>query len=194
MGKDCTFGWPVYSVFDEVKSFDGNIEAGFYYINTDNFFPFKGAGWYDAELVYYAIKCKLIKKSNILKQYKASTVLNVDNFKVFIIDVYNLFDNAKYAINTLNGIFGHNYKSKNIHHFTQDNRLVLSELEADKDTKVQYVFKSEFMNENKDDKHVDMGNVHPDEHIKTEIPSMFHVYNNKRVKSFQHYLPFFYRI
>ena len=29
MGKDCTFGWPVYSVFDEVKSFDGNIEAGY---------------------------------------------------------------------------------------------------------------------------------------------------------------------
>jgi hypothetical protein len=55
--------------------------------------------------------------------------LNVDNFKMFINDVYNLFDNAKYAINTLIGIFGHNYKSKNIHHFTQDNRLVLSELE-----------------------------------------------------------------
>jgi hypothetical protein len=49
MGKKCTFGWPVYSVFDEVKSFDGSIEAGYYYINSDNFFPFKGAGWYDAD-------------------------------------------------------------------------------------------------------------------------------------------------
>ena len=110
MGKGCTFGWPVYYVFDEVNSFDGNIEAGYYYINTDNFFPFKGAGWYDADLVYYAIKCNLIKKSNILKQYKASIVLDVDNFQMFINEVYNLFDNAKYAINTLIGIFGHNYK------------------------------------------------------------------------------------
>ncbi len=60
MGKGLSSGWPVYSVFDEVKSFDGDIEADFYYIDTDNFFPFKGAGWYDANLVYYAYECKLI--------------------------------------------------------------------------------------------------------------------------------------
>ncbi len=41
MGNGCSFGWPVYSVFDEVKSFDGEIETGFYHINTNNFFPFK---------------------------------------------------------------------------------------------------------------------------------------------------------
>ena len=91
-------GGGVYSVFDEVKSFDGKIEAGFYYIETDIFFPFKGAGWYDADLVYYACECKLIKKTNILLQYKSSTVLDVDNFKSFIEEVYNLFDNPKYAI------------------------------------------------------------------------------------------------
>jgi hypothetical protein len=44
----------LYSVFDEVKPFDGEIEAGFYYVETDNFFPFKGAGWYDADLFNYA--------------------------------------------------------------------------------------------------------------------------------------------
>ncbi len=107
MGEDCTFGWPVYNVFDEVNPFDGNIEAGFYYINTDNFFPFKGAGWYDADLVFYAYKCKIILKSNTLKQYKASTTLDVNNFEIFIKDVYKLFDNPNYAINTLIGIFGH---------------------------------------------------------------------------------------
>ncbi len=54
--------WPVYSVFDEVKDFDGDIESGFNYINTDNFFPFKGSGWYDADLVYYAYKYNIIKR------------------------------------------------------------------------------------------------------------------------------------
>ncbi len=81
--------------------------------------------------MYYAVKCKLIKKSNILKQYKASATLDVPNFEILWKnqkDVYNLFDNAKYAIKTLIEIFGHNYKSKTIHHFTQDDRLVLSEL------------------------------------------------------------------
>ena len=182
-------------MFDEVKDFDGDIEAGFYYINTDNFFPFKGAGWYDADLVYYAYKCKIIKKSNILKQYKASTILDINNFDTFIKDVYKLFDNPKYAINTLIGIFGHNYKSKNIHHFTQDNRLVLSELEHNKDTKVKYVYKSEFMtDDNKHDNNIDIDNFNPDEHMKTESPLIFHVYNDKKIKSFQNYLPFFYRI
>jgi hypothetical protein len=84
MSDNCTFGWPVYSVFDEVKSFDGEIEAGYYYINTDHFFPFKGAGWYDADLVYYAFQCKLIKKKNILKPYKAGKVLDVNNFQISI--------------------------------------------------------------------------------------------------------------
>ncbi len=40
MGEGLSFGWPVYSVFDEVEPFDGDIKAGYYYIDTDNFFPF----------------------------------------------------------------------------------------------------------------------------------------------------------
>jgi hypothetical protein len=55
MGEGLSFGWPVYSVFDEVKPFDGDIKAGYYYIDNDNFFPFKGAGWYDADLVYLTL-------------------------------------------------------------------------------------------------------------------------------------------
>ncbi len=53
MGKALSCRWPVYSVFDEVKAFDGENEAGFYYIETDDFFPFKGAGWYDADFINY---------------------------------------------------------------------------------------------------------------------------------------------
>ena len=60
MGLESVCVWPVYSVFDEVKSFDGVIDAVFYYVETTNFFPFKGAGWYEAELVYYACKKKII--------------------------------------------------------------------------------------------------------------------------------------
>ncbi len=39
-------------------------------------------------LVYYGYKCKIIKKSNILKQYKASTILDINNFETFIKNVY----------------------------------------------------------------------------------------------------------
>ena len=50
------------------------------------------------------------------------------------------------------------------------------------------------MTDNNEDKTFDLDNFNPDEHIKTESPLIFHVYNDKRVKSFQNYLPFFYRI
>ena len=82
----------------------------------------------DADLVYYGCECKIITNKKILLQYKSSVTLNTDNFKTFIDEVYKLFDNPKYAINTLIGIFGHNYKSRNVHHYTQDSRLVLCEL------------------------------------------------------------------
>jgi hypothetical protein len=53
------------SVFDEVEPFYGEIETGFYCINTDNFFPFKSVGWYDADLVYHAYQCNIIETKNI---------------------------------------------------------------------------------------------------------------------------------
>jgi hypothetical protein len=41
------------------------------------------------------------------------------------------------------------------------------------------------MNDNKDDKYIDIDNFNPDDHIKTESPLIFHVYNDKRVKVFK---------
>ena len=41
------------------------------------------------------------------------------------------------------------------------------------------------MKENKDDKHINMDNFNPDEHMKTESPLIFHVYNDKREKAFK---------
>ena len=49
------------------------------------------------------------------------------------------------------------------------------------------------MNDNKDDKFIDMDNFNPDNHMKTGSPFIFHVCNDKRVKRFQNNLPFFYK-
>ncbi len=43
--QDVKYGWPIYNVFDEVEKFDGVISAGFYYVKTSNFFPFRGNGF-----------------------------------------------------------------------------------------------------------------------------------------------------
>ena len=69
MGIDLKFGWPIYNIFDEVVNFDGVIAAGFYYVETTNYFPFCGNGWYDADLVDYGIESDIISKKCI-KFYK----------------------------------------------------------------------------------------------------------------------------
>jgi hypothetical protein len=105
MGQDAKYGWPVYNVFDAVidlyyvyyvyeinsngereaiayeKFFYGKIEAGYYHIETSNFFPFRGNGFYGADLVDYGVKSGIITKRNILKHYKPSTVLEPKYFE-----------------------------------------------------------------------------------------------------------------
>ena len=115
MGQDVKYGWPIYNVFDEVidlyyvyhvyetnsngervaiaheKVFDGKIEAGYYYIETSNFFPFRGNGFYDADLVDYGLESGIITKRNILKHYKPSTVLEPKHFEKFVLSVFDKF-------------------------------------------------------------------------------------------------------
>ena len=52
-------------VFDEVVKFDGKLAPGFFYVETSNFFPFRGNGFYDADLVDYGIESGIITKDNI---------------------------------------------------------------------------------------------------------------------------------
>jgi hypothetical protein len=50
------------------------------------------------------------------------------------------------------------------------------------------------MSDKNDNRYIDMDKFNPDEHMKTESPLIYHVYNNKKVLVFQNYLPFFYKI
>ncbi len=114
-----------------------------------------------------------------LKQYEWNTVLNVGNSISFIEEVNNLFDNPKHAINTLIGIFGHTYNPRNIHHCTHDRQIELCKLEKDKDT-----FKSDFINDDNDNNFVGIQKINPDHHMKIGSWFGFHIYNDKRDKSF----------
>ena len=192
IGQDVKFGWPIYTVFDEVKPFEGDITTGFYYIETDNFFPLKGNGFYDADLIQYCIDECIIKENQIKYEYKSSHELKPKHFKTFVEAVYNNFENPKYAINTLIGFFGHDYKSRNVHHFTQDGRLVLPELVQNSDAKVKYVYHKEFTESKTEPINIDDCNI--DDYVSTKNPLMYHVYDDKRVKSFKNSLPLFYKV
>ncbi len=192
MGQNLKFGWPVYNIFDEVKPFDGEIKTGFYFVETKNFFPFKGNGWYDADLVDYGLNNDIITNDDIKFEYKSSQELNSKYFEKFIKFVYEHFDNPKSAINKMVGCFGHDYKNKNIHHFTTDARNVFIELVQNKDAKVKYIYHDEFSkNKNSpiDIKSIDINNC-----IRNDKPLCYHVYNDKQQKLFNNYLPLFYKI
>jgi hypothetical protein len=192
-GDGLKFGFPIYNVFDEVMPFDGQLKTGFYFVETKNFFPLRGNGWYDADLIYFCIKNNVIEKKDIKFQYCSSQELPVDHFKKFIDAVYTKFKNPKAAINKLIGCFGHDYKNKNIHHFTSDARNVFLEVVNNPDAQIKYVYHSEFLDDS-DNKVVNVDEVDISSFISTDKPVCYHLYNNKRVKHLYNSLPLFYKI
>jgi hypothetical protein len=190
IGMDMQFGWPVYNIFDEVQKFDGKMTAGFYYVECSVVFPFRGNGWYEADLVVYGMETALITAEKILYQYKPSVVLPVDYFKKFVEFVYANFENPKNAINKLLGCFGHDFTNKNVHHFTTDGRLAFMELNENKDVKVKYVYHHQFRSEGE----TNIEELDIDKCISHEKPLCYHLYNTKEIKQFQNALPFFYKI
>ncbi len=56
-------------VFDEIKPFDGKTEAaGYYYVETNNYFPIQSNGYYIADLIDYALNKNFIKLEDIKHQ------------------------------------------------------------------------------------------------------------------------------
>ena len=191
MGQKIKFGFPIYNIFDEVKPFDGEIKTGFYFIETKNFFPFKGNGWYDADLVFYALNSNIITCDDIKFQYKSVQELKPKYFKKFIKFVYEHFDNPKLAINKMIGCFGHDYKNRNVHNFTTDGRNVFMELVQNKDAKVKYIYHDEY---SKNKTPINVKSIDVDNCIRDDKPLCYHVYDDKQMKLFNNYLPLFYKI
>ena len=76
----------VFNVMDEPKSFDitGPIMEGLYYVETDNYLPLRGNGWYYHSLITYCLNRKLITLKNIKYVIKASSSLDYDYYNGFI--------------------------------------------------------------------------------------------------------------
>jgi len=128
------YGWSLYTPTDEVKEFDGEIDTGLYYIETNNYFPLKGNGWYFDDTIEKAIQYNLINYSNIIYQLKPSFILKSDHFKDFVYDVYDKFeptyDNSggKMAINGFIGLLGKSHAKSNQEFFEKDYNIVVNEI------------------------------------------------------------------
>ena len=110
---------PIFTPNDipEQYSYNGEIlECGFYFIETENYFPFRGNGWYPHSLTQYGLECKIINHSNIIDKLIASKFLRNDYFKDIINKLYSVSsDNLniqKLLVNAMIGGFGSTSKEQ----------------------------------------------------------------------------------
>jgi hypothetical protein len=179
MGQDIKYGWPIYNVFDEVEKFDGVFSAGFYYVKTSNFFPFRGNGFYDADLVDYGVESGIITKDDITFQYKSSYSLEPKHFEKFVLSVFEKFHEPKKALNALFGLFGHDFSNSNSHYFTTECKYAMMALSQNSDFNVKYVYHEEFHNETLEPINFNESSIY--EFVTDKKPLCYHVYNMKRI-------------
>ena len=147
------FGWSLYTPTDEVKHFDGAIDTGLYYVETNNYFPLKGNGWYFDDTVEKAIKYKLINQGNIIYQLKPSFTLKPNHFEGFVNDVYSKFEpthdksGGKFAINGFVGLLGKSDKKSSHEYFETNYDIVANEIINNKNVSVSGIYDNTNNNE-----------------------------------------------
>ena len=80
--------------------------SGLYFVETQQYCPMRGNGWYSQPMVEYGLEMGLIKETDIKYFIRASIQVSKDYFNGFIDYCYtNLGEFAKLAINSMIGCF-----------------------------------------------------------------------------------------
>ena len=115
------YEFPVFSVMDTVLPFlpTDNIKVGYYYVETENIFPFRGSGWYSHPLIEIGLRDQLINKTDIKFKLESSQKLPSDHFKTNIEKLLEAFSSEptlqKVCINTYIGLMGKfNYEKSKV--------------------------------------------------------------------------------
>ena len=113
--------YPVFSVLDDWKQFDGVIKCALYYVETSSGMPLRGNGFYYYPLVRYCIENNIIAMSDIKMQLVPSTKLEANALNETIDTILKTFPTevAKQAVNSLIGLFGKTTYSVSTSHFTR---------------------------------------------------------------------------
>jgi hypothetical protein len=99
---------------DKIEPYRNQHGAGVYYIESSNYFPLRGNGWYYYPMVEYCLTNNIIAKSDIKYCIISGLTIPKDYYTEFIEYVYkNMNDKAKLAINSMIGAFNMNI-NKNV--------------------------------------------------------------------------------
>lgn len=104
------FEWPVYNVMDSVQNFSGKIQCGVYYIDSNNTYPLRGAGWYSQPTVQYCIDTRIITLEEIIFEFLPNSTLPCNHFQDTIDILLTSFEEEKCiqktAVNAFIGLMG----------------------------------------------------------------------------------------
>jgi 5-methylcytosine-specific restriction protein A len=108
------FDFCLFTVMDKIEPYRNQHGAGVYYIESSNYFPLRGNGWYYYPMVEYCLTNNIIAKSDIKYCIISGLTIPKDYYTEFIEYVYkNMNDKAKLAINSMIGAFNINI-NKNV--------------------------------------------------------------------------------
>ena len=94
----------VFTVFDKVKKYKvrSNILKGLYYVESDNYIPLRGNGWYYHNMIEYCLKNGIITHDNIKYQIISSLTIPSNYYNEFIEYCYKHIDNYEVICDKLN--------------------------------------------------------------------------------------------
>jgi len=110
------YDYCVFTVFDKVEEFKGRIiKAGLYYVESDNYMPLRGNGWYYHNMICYCLENNIIKLDNIKYVIKSSLTIKKNYYNKFIDHCYkNIEGYSKLAINSMIGNFKPNLNKREV--------------------------------------------------------------------------------
>ncbi len=110
------YDYCVFTVFDKVEEYKGRtIKAGLYYVESDNYMPLRGNGWYYHNMICYCLENNIIKLDNIKYVIKSSLTIKKNYYNKFIDHCYkNIEGYSKLAINSMIGNFKPNLNKREV--------------------------------------------------------------------------------
>ena len=82
------YDYPLFTVIDEPVFYQGIKKAGLYFVETMNYVPMRGNGWYSQPMIEYCLESGLIKETDIKHVIYSSLSVPKNYFNEFIDFLY----------------------------------------------------------------------------------------------------------
>ena len=106
------FDYPLFTVLDQFEIYNKQTRPGKYYVESNNYMPLRGNGFYYYPTIKYCLEKNIIQHSDIKYCLLSSMVTPHDHFNDFIDYCVSNVDNHKLAINSMIGNFASSNKTE----------------------------------------------------------------------------------